>query len=273
VHRRHKIAGFLFSGVVAALLVYSHPALLQAESVAPQEEDFLAAGDSLHDALRPAAALEAYRRAFAKNPAGYEEAWKFARAQIDVAKQIQDDNREELRDSLYWVAQLYAEAAIRADSTDAEGYFMLSNALGRLSRTRGGRERVRYARQIYDLAAKALELDPGHDGAHHVLAAWHAEIMRLSGLSRTVARTFLGGGFMERASLDSALAHIERAVEIRPTSITHRLELAEIYMDLERWSDARRELTEIRELPTEDVLDPQLREQAIHLLNEVSGRE
>jgi DNA-binding SARP family transcriptional activator len=105
-----------------------------------------------------------------------------------------------------------------------------------------------------------------------VLGAWHAEIRRLSGLTRTFARTFLGGGFMAMASVDSAAAHLERAVELEPWYIYHHLELAEIYIDMERYADARARLTELRTLPHRDVLDTQHQAEAARLLEEIRNR-
>ena len=228
----------------------------------------MARGDSLHDALDPAAALEEYRAAYFERQT-YDAMWKFSRSQVDVAKQL-DDDRGDYRDSLYHVAFLYADAAVRADSTDAEGHFMLSQALGRVSLTKGGKDRVRYAKQIYDAVTRAIELDPGHDGAYHILGVWHAEILRLSGIARFFAKTFLGADFMNRASWDSAAVYLERAVELKPEDLLHRYDLAEIYVDIERYADARRQLEEVLRLePTVDVLDPQTQADAASLLAEI----
>ena len=228
--------------------------------------ELMARGDSLAQALHPAQALEAFRAAYTLQQTP-QAMVKFSRAEVDVAKQLEGDDSRELRDSLFGVARLYAEAAVHADSTNAEAWFMVANSLGRLSRTRGGKERVRFARVIYDDAARALELDPNHDGAEHVLGAWHAEIMRLSGITKFFARTFLGAGFMARASWDSAVAHLERAVELRPAYLYHRLELAEVYVDVDRPADARRQFEEIVRLPpTSDVMDPKYQAEAAERL-------
>lgn len=253
--------------LVAALLLFPSTGLAQSAM------DHMRRGDSLHAALEPAQALEQYRAAFFQNPDNYEAMWRFARSQIDVAKQVLDEGQTSLRDSLYNVARLYADAAVKANAEGAEGHFQLAQALGRLSRTRGGKERVRFAREIYDEGARALELDPSHDGAHHVLGAWHAEILRLSGITRFFARTLLGADFMSRARWDSAAVHLERAVELEPNHIFHRLELAEIYVDMDRMADARAQLRRIAELPpTSDVLDPHYQEEAAKLLAELQER-
>jgi FimV-like protein len=141
--------------------------------------------------------------------------------------------------------------------------------LGRLSRTKGGKERVRFGKEIYDEAALALKLDPQHDGAEHVLGAWHAEVKRLSGITKFFAKTFLGGGYMGIASWDSAVVHLEAAVRIKPVHIFHRLELAEVYIDIEDYPKARDQLDEVTVLPISDVGDPRHKETAARLLEEI----
>jgi tetratricopeptide (TPR) repeat protein len=231
--------------------------------------DFLLRGDSAYDALDPAAALEFYRAAHLAEPRDYEAIWKFARSQIDVAKMLVGDAEEQRRDSLYGVAVAMAEGAVYFDSLDAEGHAILAAAIGRLSRTKSGRERVRYGREIYERAARALELNPRHDGALHILGAWHAEVTRLSGITRFLAKTFMGGGFMDKASRDSAVTHLTHAAEIRPEYIFHHLELAEVLIDLERYAEARRALQLVLDLPISDVADHMHKDTAAALLEEI----
>lgn len=227
--------------------------------------------DSLHDAIQPAAALAEAQAVLATEPGNYGALWRAARSQVDVARQIkgEHDYTKKVRDSVYAAAESYALRAVAADSSDAEGHFVLGLALGQLSRTRGGKERVKFARTIYDEAARALALDTAHDGAHHVLGAWHAEIMRLSGVAKFFAKTLLGAGFMDRAAWDSAAAHLERSAAIEPDFIQHRLDLAEIYVDMKRWDDAEAQLRAIPALPDRDVLDDDYRAAAAALLTRI----
>lgn len=227
--------------------------------------------DSLHDALEPAAALAEARAALALDSTRYAVLWRASRSQGDLAKMIKGDadSVRRLRDSLYAVAETFARRAIAVDSADADGHFILAVTLGQLSLTRGGGERVKFAREIYERAALALERDAEHDGAYHVLGVWHAEIRRLSGFNRFMAKTFLGAGFMGRAAWDSAAANLERSVAIEPDYIHHRLDLAAVYVDMKRWADAETQLTAIPGLPTRDVLDDEHRETAAALLERV----
>jgi tetratricopeptide (TPR) repeat protein len=258
-----------YPSIALAAIGVAPPAITAQESRREAIEHHLALGDSLSSRLQPQGALLHYEMALALDSMFYPALWRAAGAWIDIAKQIPDELRR-VRDSLYLMARDYSEKAIRADSTGADGHFMLAQALGRLARTRSGKERVRFGRMVYDAAARALALNPNHDGAHHVLGAWHAEAKRLSGPARLFAQIFLGADFLGRASWDSATAHLERAVEIRPSYIFHRLELAQVYLNQGRREEARFQLERIGQLPVSDVLDPQYKAEAERLLRRLA---
>jgi len=252
----------MISIVIALRLVVQGPA------------DHIALGDSA-GLMHPDVAVRHYQAALAEDSTSYAANWKAAQAIANVAKQIQgkDDSLKNRRDSLYAVGRGYAERAIRADSMDAEGHYVLSMVLGRLSRTKGSKERVRYAKLIYDEASRAVELNPDHDNAHHVLGAWNAEVKRLSGIQRFFAKTLFGGGFMSKANWDDAVRHLERAVELNPQHVYHRLELAEVYVDLGRYSKAREQLLVIPTLANVDVQDEEYKQDAAALLDDIKNEK
>jgi len=256
---------------LVALALVAHPQLGAAQTAA----EHIALGDSATNALQPNVALRHFQGAMTLDSANYEANWKAARAIADVAKQIEGnaDSLKKRRDSLYTVGRGYAERAIRADSLGADGHYALAMVLGRLSRTKGSKERVRFAKVIYDEASRAVALNPNHDGAHHVLGAWNAEVKRLSGIQRFFAKALFGGGFMSVANWDDAVKHLERAVALSPQHIYHRLELAEVYTDIEQYSKAREQLTAIPTLPIRDVLDAQYKEDAAALLEDIKNEK
>lgn len=252
-----------FLALLAVCAIASASASLRAQTAAHH----IALGDSAGQ-MHPDVALRHYQAALAIDSTTYEANWKAARAIADVAKQIQGnaDSLKRRRDSLYSVGRGYAERAIRADSTKADGHYVMAMVLGRLSRTKGSKERVRYAKLIFDEATRAVEINPNHDNAHHVLGVWNAEVKRLSGFQRFFAKALFGGGFMSKANWDDAVDHLERAVAIHPDHIYHRLELAEVYADIGQNSKAREQLTIIATLPLADVLDAQYKDEAANLL-------
>jgi tetratricopeptide (TPR) repeat protein len=257
--------------LLVALAVAAGPSPLAAQTAAGH----VALGDSAQPLLHPDVALRHYQAALALDSLSYEANWKAARAIADVAKQLEGDadSLKRRRDSLYTVGRGYAERAVRADSMGADGHYAVAMTLGRLSRTKGSKERVRFAKLIFDEATRAVALDPSHDGAHHVLGAWHAEVKRLSAIQRFFAKALFGGGFMSVANWDDAVRHLQRAVALNPQHIYHRLELAEVYEDLGQYSKAREQLTVIPTLPIADVMDAQYKREAAEFLDDIKNEK
>jgi tetratricopeptide (TPR) repeat protein len=235
--------------------------------------EHIARGDSAQPFLHPDVALQHYQAALVEDSLSFEANWKAARAISDVAKQLLGDSLKAQRDSLYSEGRRYAERALRIDSTRAQGHYAVALVLGRLSRTRGGKERVRFARIIFDEATRAVQLDSTLDPAYHILGAWHAEVKRLSWFQRTAAKLLFGAGFMGKASWDEAVKNLERAVALNPENIYHRLELAEVYEDIGQYSKAREQYERIASLPIGDVMDPHHKQEAAERLAEIRDKQ
>ena len=61
---------------------------------------------------------------------------------------------------------------------------------------------------------------------------------------------------MDRASWDSAVVNMERAVALHPQLVYHRLELAGVYLDVAQPVKAIDQLQAIESLPIGDPMDP-----------------
>src|SRR3989338_3148857 len=147
---------FLAPGRVAGQTPDDQMAVLPApapwEPAVRTAPELVAAGDSADPSLHPEVALALYREAIAIDSAFYPAWWKAGRALVDVGKQPLRNApaARSYRDSLYFLARDYAERAIQLDGGDANGHYVLALALGRLSLTRGGRDRVRFGKIIYN---------------------------------------------------------------------------------------------------------------------------
>src|SRR3977135_938406 len=261
-------------GVASLLVCFAVPALVAAQAP-PTVAEPVALGDGAYGALPPQQALGHYRAALAHDSPNYAALWKAGREAVDIAKQVEgkDDSSKHVRDSLYVMARAYGEAAVRRNHTGGGGHFTSGQAVGRLSRTKGGKERVRFAKLIYDEGMKALELDSTHDGANHLIGAWHAEVKRLSGFQKFFAKTLFGGGFLDKGNWEDAQRYLQKAVALKPRNIFHRLELAEVYVDLGKYSKARQEFAAIDPLPTDDVLDQADKREAKQILADIKGEK
>jgi tetratricopeptide (TPR) repeat protein len=250
------------------LLAAAHPSASPAQSVA----DHVAMGVAAIEAHDLRTGLAHFEAALTLDSTDYAANWRTAFALLDQGEQIPDSVPSAERDSLFARAEVLAHRAVAADSLGPEGHFALAAAVGRASLTMGKKERIRRARVIRDEALRTLALDPGHDGAYHVLGRWNAEIMRLSGLSRFLAKSFLGAGIFGQASWEEAIANLQKAVELDPDRIYHRLELARIYADRKRYQEALDQLGRISSLPDRELLDPLYRERAVALARRIGEK-
>ena len=208
--------------LVAALAIAALPALAVAQSAA----DHIAMGDRDHTAMNAPGALHHYQEAIKLEPKSYEALWKATREAVDVGEYA----ARAQRDSLYSEAEQYARRAVEANPNDAEGHFHLARALGRKALSLGKKDRVRYAGDVRTQALDALKLDPKHPGALHVMGMWNYNVMSLSGMTRFMAKTFLGGKVFDSANWDDAQRYMEESVQNEPNRPVHHLDLARVYV-------------------------------------------
>jgi tetratricopeptide (TPR) repeat protein len=226
----------------------------------------VAQGNKDHDARNAAAALKDYEAALAADPNDYDALIKAAYEAVALGE---FDPSAEHRTALYRSAEQYARRAVAANPRDAEAHFQLSEALGRNALTMGVRDRVKSASEIRDEALAALAIDGRHSGALHVLGVWNAEIMRLNGLSRAIARHFLGGKVFDAANWDDAQRYLEQSVANDSTRIVHRLDLAAVYADRGERAKAIEQYEWIARAPVTDYNDPNYKIDAMRRLKEL----
>jgi tetratricopeptide (TPR) repeat protein len=247
-------------------------AALTTPLAAQHSTDLMARGIAASAALDPRAAATDFEAILTRDSLDAEANWRAALALVDICKQIPAEVKDPVRDSLYAVAERYARRAVRLAPDLANGRFALAMALGESALTKSIREQVNHAIEIRTEGLRALELDPAHDGAMHVLGRWHAEIKRHAGIELFFAKRFLGGKVFDEASWPEAVRLLEAAVAWRPSFIFHRFDLALVYVDLKRYSDARGQLAVIPTLPTQDVLDPLYRIQSAQLRARIANK-
>jgi tetratricopeptide (TPR) repeat protein len=220
-------------------------------------------GDQEHLAMNAPAALRHYEAALKVDSMNFDALVKASREAVDVGLV---DSKEDERTALYARAEEYAHRAVAVKPNAAESHFELARAIGRNAQTMGTRDKVKYAGIVHDEATEALKLDPTHPGALHVLAEWNAEVMRLNGISRFMAKNLLGGKTFGEASWDNAQKLMERAVAVDSLRITHRLDLARIYRDRDMPAKAREQLQWIARAPAMEYDDRFFKDEAAKLL-------
>ena len=237
--------------VLAATVLFSSPLVAQTAA------EHIVMGDRDRNALNAASALRHYQAAIQADASNAEALWRASREAIDLGEF--DDAK---RDSLYQLGEQYARRAVQADGKSSMAHFALAKAIGRRSLALGKKERVKYAGDVHREANESLRLDSANAGALHVLGRWHAEIMRLSGFSRFMAKNVLGGKTFGEANWKDAVRLMEKAVALEPERIVHRLELAAIYADSGDKAKAREQYQTAVRLKPSDFNDKHYQEQA-----------
>ena len=87
------------------------------------------------------------------------------------------------------------------------------------------------------------------------MGMWNAEIMRLNGFTRMIAKNFLGGKVFSSASWEEAKRYMEESVAADPERITHHVDLAGVYRDTGDKAKARAEWQAVMKLPNRDYND------------------
>lgn len=240
--------------VIAMALVLPF-APLGAQSAA----DYVAQGNAASVARNAPEALAQYDRALVLDPHNYEALWKAARSGVNLGEFELDAAR---RTGLFRTAEQRARLAVQVDSADADGHFVLALALGRTALSLGKRDQVRYATAVREQAMRCLAIEANHAGCLHIMGEWNAEIMRLSGLTRMMAVSFLGGKAFDQASWANAHRYMEAAVNAEPRRITHRLDLARVYADMGLKQQARTQFQAVVNGELIDYNDPHYKAEA-----------
>jgi tetratricopeptide (TPR) repeat protein len=218
-----------------------------------------ALGNKEYVAMNATAALQHYEEAIKLDPNNYEALWKASRSDVDLGS---FERNEEKRGLFYRNAELYARRAVAANPGDAEGHFNLARALGKNALSQGPKARIKYAKDVRNHALECLKIDPKQAGCLHVMGMWNAEVMRLNGFTRMMAKSFLGGQIFGSASWPEAKRYMEESVANEPGRIIHHLDLAGVYRDIGDKAKARAEYEAVMKLPNEDYNDRQYKAEA-----------
>jgi tetratricopeptide (TPR) repeat protein len=233
---------------------YFSVGMLLAASVAGAQTaaDHIALGDKEYVAMNAPAALNHYEEGLKLEPNNYEALWKASRSAVDLGSFERDDGK---RGNYFKNAELYARRAVEVNPGDAEGHFNLARALGKNALTQGPRARIKYATEVRTHALECLKINPKHAGCLHVMGMWNAEVMRLNGFTRMLAKNLLGGQIFGSASWSEAKRYMEESVANEPDRIVHHVDLAGVYRDMGDKAKAQAEYQTAMKLPNRDYND------------------
>jgi len=235
-------------------LQHAFAGMLMVASVAGAQTaaDHIALGDKEYVAMNASAALQHYEAALQADPRNYEALWKASRSAVDLGSYERNDEK---CDAYFKTAEADARKAVEVNPGDAEGHFNLARALGKNALSQGPRARIKYAKDVRTEALECLRINPKQAGCLHVMGMWNAEVMRLNGFTRMLAKNFLGGKIFDSANWAEAKRYMEESVAAEPDRIVHHVDLAGVYRDTGDKEKARAEWQAAMRLPNRDYND------------------
>ena len=229
-----------------------------------QAQQDVAAGDAALAKFDLPSALTAYRAAHTKSPNDYEATWKLARALCDTSTLSKDPSEQK---QCCIEAEQLARDAVKLKPDDSKGHAYLAVAVGKLALYEGGKRKVELANEVKKEAERAIKLNDKEDLAYHVLGVWNREMVELNWVLRKFAELIYGK--FPTASLDDAIHDLERACQIEPTTIPHRVELGITLASARRWTEANDTLEKALAMPRAWVTDEYYWNQARQTLKRV----
>ena len=230
--------------------------------------EHIALGDRDYEAMNLAGSYKHYQEAIKAEPNDAEALWRASRDAVDLGEfSVNDADKR----SLYNEGQALARRAVAAAPQSSMAHFALARAIGRAALSLGARDRVKYAGEVRNEALASLRIDSTNAGALHVMGMWNAEVMRLSGFTRFMAKNLLGGKVFSEASWDDAQRYLERSVALEPNRVVHHLDLAGVYADRGDTTRARQEYETVLRLPSTEYNDKNYKAEAQTRLKALGG--
>lgn len=225
------------------------------------EQQLISEAVRLEGAFQEAAAIEKLSQVLKTNPSNYFALWKSSElhSRIGIAQPTKQGQL-----NFYNRGRQFAERAIKVQPNEAEGYYVLAVAMGRLALASPSKEKIAAVKAIKTNAERALKLDPNHGRAWHVLGKWHYEVSGLNMMERAAVRVFFGG--FPPASVEESIRAFEKAHSLEPNFALNHLELARAYIRNEQNAKAKAILQRLATLPNKTGDDNRVKAEGRQLL-------
>ena len=112
---------------------------------------------------------------------------------------------------------------------------------------------------------KILVLDPLHARARHLRGRLNAAVLRMSGITRFIATTIMGGAELKKATWPIAESDLVFAELKVPGVSDHHMQLAKLYRDTKRPELALVEVDHVLAMPFRSTMETAVHDEALKL--------
>ncbi|MCU0650215.1 MAG: hypothetical protein MUF00_19665 [Gemmatimonadaceae bacterium] len=238
---------------------------IPASAVAAQDTRALVSRtDSALARLDVPAARAAIEAAYRQAPRDYDVLWRLARVFVLTG----DAAPKSAQEQLYRNAQAYADQAIKANPSGAEGYVRRAAAAGKVGLFKGVLDAADLVEAVKADAEKAIALNNAGAqttaAAHYILGRTH---LKLTETPRPL-RMPLGLGW---GNVADATKYLKTATELRPGFIMYQLEYARALLKGGQAPQAKALLGAIAALAVQEPGDEERKKEAADALREAGN--
>jgi regulator of microtubule dynamics protein 3 len=237
---------------------------LKAQTKEAQIKELLAAADRLRDANNEALAITKYDAILKLDPGHYEALHSISLMYSRVGNRFSAEDQAR-KVEFFNKAKSYAEKAMAANPTDAEGQFVMAVAMGRMALISDAKGRVAASKDIKKYAEAAIRYAPEHAGAWDVLGRWNTKVANLN-FAEKAAANLLFGGVPEGASNENAIRCFNNALTYKPNYILYMYDLATSYYQVKNIAKSKEILNALLKLPPVTLDDPGVQKEARMML-------
>ena len=220
-------------------------------------------GDALYRQFDNAAALEFYRQACQAAENNYEALLKTTRAYNDLGEDCWETDKTQAEEN-FRLAVEHAEQLQQQFPDSAKSYVYLATTYGNLALFKGGKDKVKLARNLETNCQKAIALNPARGMPYLILGIYYREVANLNWFLKTFAKAFYGG--MPGGSNKDSESMLLKAIELMPENLDAHYQLAWAYKKMKQREKAIAYLKNVIELPISDHRDFRRKELAENLL-------
>ena len=157
-----------------------------------------------------------------------------------------------------------AQRAVLADTNSAKAHLCLAVSYVKNFPFVDTRTQVHYSRFIKTEAETAIRLDPKNDVSYYLLGRWHYGVANMNFIYKGLVKIVYGG--LPKASNQLALENFQKAIQLAPGRVIHRLELAKAYHTTDQAELALAELKQCAALTPVDDDDTEAKKTAAEIL-------
>jgi len=226
----------------------------------------LARGDEFCRRFDEASAVAQYERAHQLDPHNFEALEGLARASEDFGKKLAVRGSKDA-EGYFLKAMGAAELMRQQHPGREEPYFYMAAAYGSLALIKHGTEKIRLDAKVEKYAKKAVALNPDYGPAYAVLGVFYREVARLNWIERVLATSFFGR--IPPVRYEDSVTMLLKAVELSPTSVYARYQLALTYEETGQRNQAAKAFRDTVALPPRNSFEMVLKTEAQRRLQDL----